>query len=129
MVLDYQEELGRAAIDAGADAVFGHHPFWILGVEVYKSKPICYCLGRLSTGYTYDEPVFGEYSMILKGYIDPKVKHLSRISFIPIRIPDKSQEPHVILAGQDSGVVRALEKQSRRYGTKFRSEGGEIVIQ
>lgn len=129
MVLDYQEELGRAAIDAGAAAVFGHHPFWILGVEVYKSKPICYCLGRLSTGYTYDEPVFGEYSVIMKGYIDPKAKQLSRISFIPIRIPDKSQEPHVIPVGQDGGVVRALEKQSRRYGTKFRSEGGEIVIQ
>ena len=121
--------VGRAAIDAGADLVFGHHPFWLQGVEVYKSRPICYCLGRLSTGYTYDEPVFGEDSVILKGYIDAGTKRLTRVSFIPIRIPDASQEPHVISAGGEGDVIRALDKQSRKYGTRFRSEGGEISFQ
>lgn len=128
IVLGYQEEVGRAAIDAGADVVFGHHPFWVLGVEVYKSKPICYCLGRLATGYTYDEPVFGEYSLILKGHIESRNKRLTRISFLPLRIPDRTQEPYVLPAGSEGGVVRALEKQSKRYGTRFIAEGGEIVI-
>jgi poly-gamma-glutamate synthesis protein (capsule biosynthesis protein) len=42
-----QISLARAAIDNGADAVFGHHSHWIQGIEVYKSKPIFYSLGNL----------------------------------------------------------------------------------
>jgi poly-gamma-glutamate synthesis protein (capsule biosynthesis protein) len=37
----------RAAIDAGADAVLGHHPHVIQGVEWYRGKPIFYSLGNL----------------------------------------------------------------------------------
>jgi len=32
-VLNYQEDLGRAAIDAGADLIIGHHPHRLQGVE------------------------------------------------------------------------------------------------
>ena len=38
-------EFARAAIDAGADAVFGHGPHIPLGVEIYKGRPICHSLG------------------------------------------------------------------------------------
>ncbi len=43
----YQVALGRAFIDAGADAVWGHHPHVIEGAEVYKGKPIMYSMGNL----------------------------------------------------------------------------------
>jgi len=33
------------AVDAGADIVFGHGPHRILGIEIYKGKPIFYSLG------------------------------------------------------------------------------------
>lgn len=36
----------RAAIDAGADVVFGHGPHVPRGVERYKGKPIAYSLGN-----------------------------------------------------------------------------------
>jgi poly-gamma-glutamate synthesis protein (capsule biosynthesis protein) len=36
----------RAAIDAGADAVIGHHPHVVQGVEMYNGKPIFYSLGN-----------------------------------------------------------------------------------
>jgi poly-gamma-glutamate synthesis protein (capsule biosynthesis protein) len=36
----------RAAIDAGADAVIGHHPHVVQGVEMYRGKPIFYSLGN-----------------------------------------------------------------------------------
>jgi len=39
-------DLHRAAIDAGADAVIGHHPHVAQGIEVYKGKPIFYSLGN-----------------------------------------------------------------------------------
>lgn len=39
-------ELARLAIDSGADAVIGHHPHCVQGIEMYKQKPIVYSLGN-----------------------------------------------------------------------------------
>jgi poly-gamma-glutamate synthesis protein (capsule biosynthesis protein) len=40
-------QIGRAAIDAGADVVVGHGPHYSLPVELYKGRPIYYGLGNL----------------------------------------------------------------------------------
>lgn len=45
-----QEELGRAAIDAGADIVFGSHPHVLQPVEYYNGGVIYYSLGNFSFG-------------------------------------------------------------------------------
>lgn len=42
-----QRRLARSWIDAGADAVLGHHSHTIQGCEVYQGKPIYYSLGNL----------------------------------------------------------------------------------
>ncbi len=39
------EELSRKLIDAGADAVIGTGPHLLRPVEIYKGKPIFYCIG------------------------------------------------------------------------------------
>ncbi|MFT3765987.1 MAG: CapA family protein [Minicystis sp.] len=46
----------RAAIDAGADVVVGHHPHVIQGVEWYRGKPILYSLGNLLMRMNRDQP-------------------------------------------------------------------------
>ncbi|GHU44411.1 capsular polysaccharide biosynthesis protein [Clostridia bacterium] len=43
---DYQKDLARAYIDAGADLVVGAHPHVLQGIEYYKGKPIVYSLGN-----------------------------------------------------------------------------------
>lgn len=45
---DYQREVAHAAIDAGADAIFGHHPHIMKGVEIVRGKPIFYSLGNFA---------------------------------------------------------------------------------
>ena len=45
--LQYMTEIGRAAIDAGADVVVGHGPHYSMPVEIYKGRPIYYGLGNL----------------------------------------------------------------------------------
>lgn len=45
--LQYMTDIGRGAIDAGADVVIGHGPHYSLPVEVYKGRPIYYGLGNL----------------------------------------------------------------------------------
>ena len=39
------EEVSRLAIDNGADIVFAHGPHEVKGIEVYRGRPIFYCLG------------------------------------------------------------------------------------
>lgn len=44
--VEYQKELARKYIDAGADVVVGCHPHVMQGFEFYKDKPIAYSLGN-----------------------------------------------------------------------------------
>ncbi len=46
----WQQEMGRKFIDAGADAVVGHHPHVVQGIELYKGKYIAYSLGNFAFG-------------------------------------------------------------------------------
>ncbi|MBU1445805.1 CapA family protein [Patescibacteria group bacterium] len=43
---NHQEELGHMFVDAGADAVIGHHPHVVQPMEIYNGKPIFYSLGN-----------------------------------------------------------------------------------
>lgn len=49
VVAMYESPVARAAIDAGADAVFGHHAHIVRGIEVWRGKPIFHGLGNFVT--------------------------------------------------------------------------------
>jgi poly-gamma-glutamate synthesis protein (capsule biosynthesis protein) len=51
-----QQNLARAAIDAGADMVIGNHAHWAGAVEVYKGRPIWYALGNFVFDQTWSIP-------------------------------------------------------------------------
>jgi len=64
---DYQPIVAHAAIDAGANAILGHHAHLPQGIEIYKGAVIFYCIGNFSSykagqkkGPDYCMPV-GEY--------------------------------------------------------------------
>lgn len=42
----YERPVSHAAIDAGADVVFGHHAHIVKGIEMYRGKPIFHGLGN-----------------------------------------------------------------------------------
>jgi poly-gamma-glutamate capsule biosynthesis protein CapA/YwtB (metallophosphatase superfamily) len=42
----YERPLAHAAIDAGADAVLGHHAHIVKGIEIYRDRPIFHGLGN-----------------------------------------------------------------------------------
>lgn len=45
-----QLEIAHLLIDAGADAIIGHHPHVPHGIEIYKKRPILYSLGNFIFG-------------------------------------------------------------------------------
>lgn len=47
-----QVDLAHAVIEAGADAVVGHHAHIYQGVEIYRGKPVFYSLGNFLFGST-----------------------------------------------------------------------------
>ncbi|MCZ6776397.1 MAG: CapA family protein, partial [Ignavibacteria bacterium] len=78
----WQIEFAHDMIDAGADAVIGHHPHVLQGIEHYKSGVIVYSLGNLIFGgnsrSSYDTGIFeiqlGEAGVAYR--------------FIPVRVSD-----------------------------------------
>jgi poly-gamma-glutamate capsule biosynthesis protein CapA/YwtB (metallophosphatase superfamily) len=48
VLADYQLEIAHALVDAGADAILGHHPHLLKGIEIYAGKPIFYSLGNFA---------------------------------------------------------------------------------
>ena len=45
----YERPVAHAAIDAGADVVFGHHAHIMRGIENYRGRPIFHGLGNFVT--------------------------------------------------------------------------------
>ena len=123
-VVGYQKELGRAAIDAGADLILGAHPHALQGMEIYKGKLICYCLGNfVMDGFTSSH--FASDTMILKCRVEGK--QIRKYSFIPARISDEWQ-PYILDREHGAEVMTKMESMSADFGTVFAMEDGEVVV-
>lgn len=62
-----QVSLAHAAVDAGADAVVGHHAHWAKGTEVYEGAPVFYGVGNFVFDQDWSEEtstgVFAEITL------------------------------------------------------------------
>lgn len=103
-----QRAFARAVIDAGADAVIGHHPHVLQGIELYKNKPIVYSLGNLIFGgnsrHSYDTGVF---EIRLTG-------SRAVYSFIPVRVTNWQA---AVMTGPEADRVLA---EMRKLSSIFR---------
>ena len=54
VLADYQITTARKLIDAGADAILGHHPHILKGVDLYRNRPIFYSLGNFAIGQPHE---------------------------------------------------------------------------
>jgi poly-gamma-glutamate synthesis protein (capsule biosynthesis protein) len=119
----YENPVAHAAIDAGADIVFGTHAHILKGINVYKGKVIFHNLGNFAVdsesaktwphmtagrrelldeyqtvidpewGNIYPYPADSRKTMIAKCLISGK--RIARVSFLPAII-DRSARPQVL---------------------------------
>lgn len=54
VIADYQRDVARAAIAAGADAIFGGHAHILKGIELIDGKPVFYSLCNFATDLRMD---------------------------------------------------------------------------
>jgi len=76
-----QVELGRLAVDNGADIVVGDHPHWIQSFEVYRGKPIFYSVGNLVFDQMWSEKT-RQGILVKTKYKNGKIE---KVKIIPIK--------------------------------------------
>ena len=94
-----QKQFARAAIDAGADLVVGHHPHWVQTTEIYQDKPIIYSLGIL----VFDQMWSTETQQGALAQVVFSGRQISSIKIIPIKIIDYGQA--AIATGTDKTMT------------------------
>jgi poly-gamma-glutamate capsule biosynthesis protein CapA/YwtB (metallophosphatase superfamily) len=118
---EYQTRLGRAAIDAGAQAVVGHHPHILQGVERYKGGVILYSLGN----YT-----FGSFSQKARvsaiAHLHFTGSRLSKVRLHPINVlnVDVLFQPQPLNGKAADDVVATLQQLASKQGTALRNVNG-----
>ncbi len=82
-----QKTIGQKLIDAGADAVIGHHPHVVQPLEIYSGRPIFYSLGN----FVFDQIGEEENQGIGAGLVFEEDSLVS-IVILPFSIKDKRPE-------------------------------------
>jgi hypothetical protein len=116
----------RAVIDAGADAVVGHGPHVLRGIEFYRGKPIAYSLGNFLTyrGFNLAGPL--GLTGVLQLEASPDLTW-RRARFVPmVQLPLSGPAPDPDGAALD--LVRALSQEDFGDSAARFGDDGDIVI-
>jgi len=113
---DYQERLGRALIDAGADIIIGHHPHFLQGIELYNHRPIAYSLGNFVFTYTTRETMD---SVILLITVDSQ--GIAAVRLLPVYTAGGRP---VLEDGEDYvRIISEVNSFSEEWGTRIDANG------
>jgi poly-gamma-glutamate synthesis protein (capsule biosynthesis protein) len=125
-VLEYMQDIGRAAIDAGADVVFGHGPHYSLPIEVYKGKPIYYGVGSFSFHTGHGGIKHGNWvGMLAKLSFDSGA--LREASFQFVRHNEHNESVLCKLADEGK-TFDEIQTGSQAFGTKLTPRGDDVVL-
>lgn len=113
-----QEKDLRAAIDAGADLVVGHHPHVIQGIEVYKNRNILYSMGDFCYGGNR-KPRAMEYPTYVAGVemqFDEKGYLAQQLTIHPFRIsataPRNNYQPYPVTGEEAQEVMKLIQNDT-----------------
>ena len=108
-----QQKVAKAAIDAGADIVYGHHPHVLQKIEQYKDGYIFYSLGNFSFGGAALPGDYDTALLQLDVVRDEKGKvHLGELTIIPCSISSTTKQNNFQPTPLEAGKVydRVLSK-------------------
>jgi poly-gamma-glutamate synthesis protein (capsule biosynthesis protein) len=122
---DYQVELGRQAVDWGADLVLGHHPHVLQELELYKGRLIAYSLGNFVFGSESDRT---NSSIILLCTFSGK--SLARVEAVPIDVNNYrvAYQPRLLVGAAAEAALGELNAQSERFRTRLDVRDGRGVM-
>jgi len=112
----YQPTLGRAAIDAGATVVLGHHPHVLQAIEQYNDGLIIYSLGNF---------VFGSYSQEARHSVIAEItlhnQQFHSAKFTPINVLNTEVifQPKILPKHAAGNVIEHLNQLSSNSNTRL----------
>jgi poly-gamma-glutamate capsule biosynthesis protein CapA/YwtB (metallophosphatase superfamily) len=121
-----QVPMAHAMIDAGADAVLGHHSHCPQPVEIYKGKPVFYSLGNF---------VFGRWNRDMKHNISAVLKFegkaLESVEILPVHGLSNinAYSPWFLSGKEASAVIGHVEEISKVFGTRITPLGDRGVVE
>jgi poly-gamma-glutamate capsule biosynthesis protein CapA/YwtB (metallophosphatase superfamily) len=127
-VHEFQQIIGHAAIDSGADGVFGGHQHVISAIEFYRGKPIVHGMGNLLfdikapflTEITHRTFLFGA-TITRDGLCDHYLLPCKTgIDGPPRRLHPESADGELIIA--------TLRRLSAPFGTVFEVAGDRVLV-
>jgi poly-gamma-glutamate synthesis protein (capsule biosynthesis protein) len=121
----YEKELAHAAIDAGADIVYGHGSHVLQGVEVYKGKPVMYCLGNFATDWIRMRP--NKDGMVARVIIDKK--RVVRVSLVPVTRDAENNNVQMLDPSTGEGAKLFQKVKDLSPNTPLRIDSQEVVLQ
>jgi len=156
---EFIRTFARQAIDAGADIVVVHGPHVLRGIEVYQTRPILYSVGnfieQVLSVVRFPPETFAMYGLApdasraeLESALEPTYYgfgggHLRsvlaelvweagepiQLRLVPVVIGRDDGWPRLADAETGQAILRHIEMLSAPYGSDFRFEDGEAVIQ
>ena len=120
----YQKRLARAAIDAGADIVFGHGCHMLQEVETWHGKPILHCLGNFASDWIRVR----NYRDGLVARVVIRDKHVRRVSLVPVTRDPEQNNVRLVAPDEADGArlygrIRALSPS-----TPLPLQGRELLL-
>lgn len=101
-----QKDFARAAIDAGASLVIGHHPHVVQTAEKYKDGYIIYSLGN----FVFDQMWSEETRLGAIAEITFDGDKISKIDFVPVKIFDYAQ-PKLAEGADKDNILERLKTE------------------
>ncbi len=120
----YEKVLAHAAIDAGADIVYGHGSHVLQGVEVYKGKPVMYCLGNFATDWIRMRP--NRDGLVARVLVDDK--KVARVTLTPVTRDADSNNVRMLNAGDGEGAALLKKVRDLSGDTPLPVDGHEAVL-
>ena len=115
---DEQVRVGRAAIDAGADVVIGHHPHVIQGIDDYKGRKIVYSLGNFvfgGNGHPADTDAVLFQQAFAKGPDGKAGPVANTARVVPVKLggPAEAFRPTLLQGAEKDRVLARVDEYSR----------------
>ncbi|HLG69634.1 MAG TPA: CapA family protein [Chloroflexota bacterium] len=125
-IVSYQVEMGRLAIDSGADLVVGHHPHVLQAIEVYRGKPVVYSLGN----YVHDMGSMGHAgrrmsTMLVRCGISGG--RVAELSYVP-GLLEGNGPPRFLKPAEAPAIVDYMAEISEPYGTRFQTRADDVAV-
>lgn len=122
---EYQQLLAKAAVESGADAVIGHHPHVLQGIELIQGRPVLYSLGNYA---------FGSYSAASKdsalARFEVKNGKIDGLTIVPLNVwnQEVAFNPQVAEGEEATRILSHLAGLSRELGTATEILDGRLVV-